>query len=147
MKRYRIFALALAAALSWACVERLDSFDGDLTGITLRFECGDFPESKAKIDSAGVDRLNENLLSSVEYFLYPDNGTGNDAVMHGYLTNVVASTRVYSVPMSDDLVNNVLCPGSSRYFRVYAIANHPRIIPAAATENLSGTLGSYLSQK
>ena len=139
MKRYRIFALALAAALSWACVERLDSFDGDLTGITLRFECGDFPESKAKIDSAGVDRLNENLLSSVEYFLYPDNGTGNDAVMHGYLTNVVASTRVYSVPMSDDLVNNVLCPGSSRYFRVYAIANHPRIIPAAATENLSGT--------
>lgn len=139
MKRYRIFALALAAALSWACVERLDSFDGDLTGITLRFECGDFPESKAKIDSAGVDRLNENLLSSVEYFLYPDNGTGNDAVMHGYLTNVVASTRVYSVPVTDDIVNTVLCPGNSRYFKVYAIANHPRIIPAATTENLSGT--------
>lgn len=147
MKRYRILALALAAALSWACVESLESFDGELTGITLRFECGDYPESKAKIDSAGVVSYNENLLASVEYFLYPDNGTGSDAVMHGYLTDVVASTRVYSVPMTDDLVNSVLCPGSSRYFRVYAIANHPRIIPAAATENLSGTSVAELEAK
>ena len=128
----------------------MDSFEGEHTGITLRFDCGDFPEAKAKIDSAGVTRLNENLLNSVEYFLYPDNGTESDAVVHGYLVNVVASTRVYSVPMSDDLVNQVLCPGSSRYFRVYAIANHPRIIPEVGegqTENLSGTSVAALEAK
>ena len=141
MKRYTvIFALIIAAALSGACVERIIPSDEEmLPGINLRFSLGDFPETKAKIDSAGVTSLNENKLNSVEYFIYPDNGTGNDAVMHGYLSNVVANTRVYSVPVTDDIVNTVLCPGSSRYFKVYAIANHPRIIPEAATENLSHT--------
>ena len=141
MKRYTvIFALIIAAGLSGACVERIIPSDEEmLPGINLRFSLGDFPETKAKIDSAGVTSLNENKLNSVEYFIYPDNGTGNDAVMHGYLSNVVANTRVYSVPVTDDIVNTVLCPGSSRYFKVYAIANHPRIIPEAATENLSHT--------
>ncbi|MCR5325433.1 MAG: hypothetical protein K6E37_01635 [Bacteroidales bacterium] len=141
MKRYTvIFALIIAAALSGACIERIiPSEEEMLPGINLRFSLGDFPESKAKIDSAGVTSLNENKLNSVEYFIYPDNGTGSDAVMHGYLSNVVANTRVYSVPVTDDIVNTVLCPGSSRYFKVYAIANHPRIIPEAATENLSHT--------
>lgn len=146
MKRYRVLALALAAALSWACVE-IEYFDGDLTGITLQFDCGDFPETKAKIDSAGVKKYNENLLSSVEYFLYPDNGTESDAVMHGYLVDVVASTKVYSVPMTDELLNTVLCPGTSRHFQVYAIANHPRIIPQAATEDLSHTSVAELEAK
>lgn len=141
MKRYTvIFALIIAAALSGACIERIiPSEEEMLPGINLRFSLGDFPETKAKIDSAGVTSLNENKLNSVEYFIYPDNGTGSDAVMHGYLSNVVANTRVYSVPVTDDIVNTVLCPGSSRYFKIYAIANHPRIIPEAATENLSHT--------
>ena len=141
MKRYSvIIALAIAATLSVACLERIEPLDGETQpGICLRFSCGDFPETRAKIDSAGVSSLNENLLTSVEYFIYPDNGTGSDAVMHGYLSNVIPDTRVYSVPVTDDIVNTVLCPGSSRYFRVYAIANHPRIIPEAATENLSNT--------
>lgn len=146
MKRYRILALALAAALSWACVE-IEYFDGDLTGITLQFDCGDFPETKAKTDMPGEDPYHENTLSSVEYFLYPDNGTESDAVMHGYLVDVVASTKVYSVPMTDDLLNTVLCPGTSRYFQVYAIANHPRIIPQAATEDLSHTSVAELEEK
>lgn len=125
--------------MSVACTERENPFGEELTGITFYFDCGAYPETKAKIDSAGVGKYNENLLSSVEYFLYPDEGTGNNAVMHGYLVDVIASTKVYSIPMTDDLVNTVLCPGSSRYFKVYAIANHPRIIPQAATEDLSHT--------
>lgn len=139
MRRYR-FIYILAAALSVACAKVTDDPGEGLKGITLQFDCGDFPETKAKIDSAGVSKYNENLLKSVEYFLYPDNdnGTGN-AVLHGYLVDVVASNRVYSIPMTDDLVNTVLCPGSSRYFKVYAIANHPRIVQAAATEDLSNT--------
>ena len=141
MKRYTvIFALIIAAALSGACIERIiPSEEEMLPGINLRFSLGDFPETKAKIDSAGVTSLNENKLNSVEYFIYPDNGTGSDAVMHRYLSNVVENTRVYTVPVTDDIVNTVLCPGSSRYFKIYAIANHPRIIPEAATENLSHT--------
>lgn len=143
MKKYTvIFALAIAAALSGACLERENPSEEAAPGISLSFSLGDFPQTKAKIDSAGVASLNENELNSVEYFIYPDNGTGSDAVLHGYLTNVIADTRVYSVPVTDDFVNTVLCPGSSRYFKIYAIANHPRIVAAAGsggTENLSGT--------
>lgn len=133
--------------MSVSCTERNEPFQQELSGITFTFDCGAFPVTKAKIDSAGVGKYNENVLSSVEYFLYPDEGTGNDAVIHGYLTDVVASTKVYSIPMTDDLVNTVLCPGSSRYFKVYAIANHPRIIPQAATENLIGTSVAELEAK
>lgn len=148
MRRYIHFLIiVLAAAISVTCTEREEPFGENLTGITFCFDCGAYPETKAKIDSAGVGSYNENLLSSVEYFLYPDEGTGNDAVVHGYLVDVVASTKVYSIPMTDDLVNTVLCPGSSRYFKVYAIANHPRIIPQAATEDLSHTSVAELEAK
>ena len=141
MKRYTvILTLAIAAVLSGACIEVVNPSDEMVPGIGLIFDCGSFPETKAKIDSAGVTSLNENVLHSVEYFIYPDNGTGSDAVLHGYLSNVTASTKVYSVPVTDDIVNTVLCPGSSKYFKVYAIANlGHRIIPQAATEDLSHT--------
>lgn len=140
MRRFRtIYIFALAATISLACTKERAVPGQDFTGITFQFDCGSFPETKAKIDSAGVTAYNENLLNSVEYFLYPDNGTGSDAVYHGYLVDVEASTKVYSVPMTDDFVNTVLCPGSSRHFKVYAIANHPRIVQQAATEDLSHT--------
>lgn len=84
MRRYIHFLIiVLAAAISVTCTEREEPFGENLTGITFCFDCGAYPETKAKIDSAGVGSYNENLLSSVEYFLYPDEGTGNDAVVHG----------------------------------------------------------------
>ena len=91
MRRYRnIFILAFAAALSVACAKEKDAPGQDFVGITLQFDCGSFPETKAKIDSAGVAKYNENLLNSVEYFLYPDNGTGNDAVnLYGIFFQIV----------------------------------------------------------
>ena len=139
MRRYSPILFLAFATMSVACTDRMYPEDDIPAGISFYFDCGGFPETKAKIDSAGVARFNENVLSSVEYFIYPDEGTGSDAIMHGYLVDVVASSRVYSIPVDDDFVNRTLCPGSSRYFKVYAIANHPRIIPQADPENLSHT--------
>lgn len=109
-------------------------------GLSLVFSCDDDFLVKSE-DRAGVDALNENLLSSVEFFMYPIGGTDNDAVLHGYLTGV-RKDAPYSVSVTEDILNSRLCPNNARYFCLYAIANHSRIIPAVAQgefENLSGT--------
>lgn len=109
-------------------------------GLSLVFSCDDDFLVKSE-DRAGVDNLNENLLSSVEFFMYPIGGTDNDAVLHGYLTGV-RKDAPYAVSVTEDILNSRLCPNNARYFCLYAIANHSRIIPAVAQgefENLSGT--------
>ena len=47
-------------------------------GLSLVFSCDDDFLVKSE-DKAGVDTLNENLLSSVEFFMYPIGGTDSDA--------------------------------------------------------------------
>lgn len=133
---FSIFAVVILTAAFQACSREEVLYEGEAEGITFRFSCGEQFEVKGKTEQPGVESLHENVLSSVEYFIYPDGGTGSDAIFHGYLTGVVPVQGVYTVPMTDDIVNNVLCPGSSRYFQVYAIANHDRIISGT---DLSGT--------
>ncbi len=133
---FSIFAIVVLTAAFQACSREEVLYEGEAEGITFRFSCGEQFEVKGKTEQPGVESLHENVLSSVEYFIYPDGGTGSDAIFHGYLTGVVPVQGVYTVPMTDDIVNNVLCPGSSRYFQVYAIANHDRIISGT---DLSGT--------
>lgn len=109
-------------------------------GISFVFSCDDDFLVKAPKDSAGVNALNENLLSSVEYFLYPVGGTSSNAVLHGYLTSV-RKDAPYSLAVTDDDLNR-LCPNNAKTFCVYAIANHSRIVAKPAPgedEDLSGT--------
>lgn len=146
MKIFRkiLIIVALVAPLQ-ACSLKEDMPQESLPGLSFRFFTGDGFEVKSDPgyeDKNGEDPWNENLLSSVEYFLYQDGKTNQDAVFHGYLENVTRRAP-YTVALTDVDVRNVLCPGSSRYFEVYAIANYSRrIVPAAApgnSENLAGT--------
>ena len=140
-----IMAMAAILAAFSACSLKEDPIDGgDADGVSLRFFTEENFATKADpgyVDKDGETAWNENLLASVEYFLYPDGKTNEDAVIHGYLVNVRTQTA-YSVPMTEEIVKGVLCPNNAKYFQVYAIANHARIVPAVAaggTENLSGT--------
>ena len=47
------------AAMSVACTDRMYPEDDIPAGISFYFDCGGFPETKAKIDSAGVARFND----------------------------------------------------------------------------------------
>ncbi|MBO4605126.1 MAG: hypothetical protein J5667_01120 [Bacteroidales bacterium] len=145
MKLFRkILMIAALAAPLQACSIKEELPQEELPGITLRFFTGDGFDVKS--DSGyepknGEDVWNENILSSVEYFLYQDGKTDQDAVFHGYLQNVTRRAP-YSIPMTDLDVRNILCPGNARYFEVYAIANYSRIVPAATpgnSEDLTGT--------
>ena len=136
-----IIAAVLAATVP-ACSLKEDlpwRTDG-MEGIVLLFSPNDAIAVKATVDSAGVASLNENKLVSIEYFLYPTGKTNQDALIHGFINNPVALTP-YQISIDDDSVGE-LCPGSSKYFVVYAIANYNRIIPAPQgndSEDLSGT--------
>ena len=140
MKLFRYILLFAAAAAVWACSlkEEMPVDVDEVPGISLSF----FTQEDFAVKSddgytpmPGEDPLKENLLASVEYFLYPDGKTNQDAVIHGYLTDVRAKAP-YSVPMTDVTVTEVLCPNNAKYFYIYAIANHDRI---KNTEDLSGT--------
>ena len=135
-----IMVLAVVLAAFQACSLKENPFGSEeVEGLSLTFFTEEEFAVKADTgyeDKAGEDPWNENLLASVEYFIYQDGGTGRNALVHGYLTNV-RTNAPYSVPMTDDIVN-ALCPGNSKYFQVYAIANHERIV-AADAENLDNT--------
>ena len=145
MKKYRVFLmLAVVAAALQACSLK-EELPQAVDGFGLSFSTGngfDVKTDPGFTEKAGEDPWNENELKSVEYFLYRDGKTGEDAVLHGYLTNVQPNTQ-YPVLMTDLIVNNVLCPNGAKYFEVYAIANYnSRIVPAAAPgddEDLTGT--------
>lgn len=146
MNRMPIAKLILAAAMLasvFSCSVKVDPtavLPVDEDGISLVFSCDDDFLVKSE-DRDGVDALNENLLTSVEYFLYPVGGTDNDAVLHGYLTSV-RKDAPYSLAVTDDVLSARLCPNNAKYFCVYAIANHSRIVAQPASgqeEDLSGT--------
>jgi len=113
--------------------------DEEGEGIVLRFFSDEsLVVTKATTPKDGVDALNENVLSSVEYFIYSNAQKNGNAVLHGYLTNVRQNAPV-SIPMTIETVNSTLCPNGATNFWVYAIANHPRIVAAGDPEDLSGT--------
>ena len=141
--RLTVLLASLMAAFA-ACSVKEDPWVAENAlpdGIHLRFYCDELVQTKATKDSAGVSQLNENLLASVEFFLYPEGQTNQDAVYTDYLTNVDPA-KWNTIPMTEVFVNQVLCPNSAKTFRVYAIANHPRLVadvPEGQNKNLSGT--------
>lgn len=147
---FSIFSMAAAMILATvpACSVKEDIYaEEEGEGIVLRFFSDEsLVVTKSKTQKDGVDALNENVLASVEYFLYSNANKNGDAVIHGYLENVRQNAPI-SVPMTSDLVNYTLCPNNATNFWVYAIANHHRIVAAGDPEDLSGTDVATISAK
>ena len=139
---------AIIIATVPACSLKEDfSQEEELEGLVLRFYSDQsILTTKGTTQKDGVEALNENTLKSVEYFLYSDANKNGNAVIHGYLENVRQNAPV-SVPMTSDIVNDTLCPNNATQFWVYAIANHPRIVPVADPEVLTGTDVATLAAK
>jgi len=132
-------AAAMILATVPACSIKEDLTPDTGEGVVLRFFSDEsMVVTKAKTQKEGVDALNENVLSSVEYFIYSNAQKNGNAVLHGYLENVRQNAPV-SIPMTIETVNSVLCPNGATNFWVYAIANRSRIVAEGDPENLSGT--------
>lgn len=125
--------------LAAASCQRQEVYNDEVKdGIRLSFVCSD-PVTKAVTEKPGEDAFNENILSTVDFFLYPEGGLGSNAIFHEQLTNV-DPTIFYDIPLTDVFVNYTLCPRPHSKFYVYAIANYP-----GSLDNLSNTSVESLS--
>jgi len=82
-KRFHILLLATLFCFTGCFPEVGPSLVGESgMGIALTIRCDDSPKTKA--DSLGVDRFNENLIKSVDFFFYPGSNPNpdNDAAYH-----------------------------------------------------------------
>ncbi len=137
MMKYRTILLWGILLLAAASCQRQEISDDEVKdGIRLSFICSD-PVTKAEMP--GEDAFNENILSTVDFFLYPEGGLGSNAIFHDQLTDVNPS-EFYDIPLTDVFVNYTLCPRPHTKFYVYAIANYP-----GSLENLSNTSVESLS--
>ena len=75
----------------------------------------------------GESSLRENVMETVDFFLYPEGKTDQNAVYHERLSNVLPSTW-NTISLSTAFVTGVLCPNKAKTFRVYAIANYTSAI-------------------
>ena len=143
MKKFRsILALALFFVMPLSCLQEngIRTEDPDGEGIVLDIRCLD-PQTRAGINGErdGESDWNENLLSTLDVFFYPEGKTGQDAVLHKRFTpgeaDGDASVTTYT---TDDFVSGTLAPGTNTSFWVYVVANYPGTL-VADEANLSGT--------
>lgn len=117
--------MALAVLLASVSCQREPGFAGtpelEGGGIVLSFVCTD-PNTKTTM--SGDDDYNENKLTTIDYFLYPDGQTSSNAYLRGRVTmngrtsyNVLVNTSQLSALFSGSAVHNK-CD-------VFAIANYP----------------------
>lgn len=143
MKKFRsILALALFFVMPLSCLQEsgIRTEDPDGEGIVLDIRCLD-PQTRAGMNGErdGESDWNENLLSTLDVFFYPEGKTGQDAVLHKRFTpgeaDGDASVTTYT---TDEFVSGTLAPGTNTSFWVYVVANYPGTLVADET-NLSGT--------
>ena len=143
MKKFRsILALALFFVMPLSCLQEngIRTEDPDGEGIVLDIRCLD-PQTRAGMNGErdGESDWNENLLSTLDVFFYPEGKTGQDAVLHKRFTpgeaDGDASVTTYT---TDEFVSGTLAPGTNTSFWVYVVANYPGTL-VADENNLSGT--------
>ena len=99
-------------------------FDGESSsadGIRLEFVCN---RQETKATKPGDDDYNENTLTTIDYFLYPEGEMGSDAYIKGRV-NLQGRTS-YNVLVNTSQLSHLFsgaAPGSK--CDVYAIANYP----------------------
>ena len=139
MRRLSYLLLLPLLALS-ACSKEPASGDGQF--IELRLSTGGDMQTRAGADGIrdGEDAYNENLISWVEFFFYPDGATEADATWHFRYESGKRRSDVVRIEMSSEQVNSVIFPSAPRDVRtctVVAFVNYPGTL--AADGNLAGT--------
>lgn len=129
--------------LPLSCVKEAegDSYDGPY--IQLDVFCNDPLESKAGADGVrdGIDRYNENLIGTVDFFFWPAGAEDRDATFHVKRTSGNRRSDVFRIELTSEDINNRIFPSypsDIRQAKVMAVANYPgTLVPDE--NDLSGT--------
>ena len=128
---YIYYYIALAVMLAIPSCKEVPEFLGtpelEGGGVVLTFVCND---PQTKVTQNGDDDYNENTLTTIDYFLYPEGQTGSNAYLQGRVTmsgrtsyNVLVNTSQLSALFSGAAAGN--------HCDVFAIANYPGTITGA----------------
>ena len=126
MKRriYHYLAILLFICFSVSsCTEMEMKPFGDSMYIELKVSCVNLNETRATM--AGVDALNENKIESLHYFLYPTNGTNQNAVLAGKIGANKLNGTTIKIPLNEGILNEELIPYPNTSCEVFLIANLP----------------------
>lgn len=127
----RIFAAALPVL---GCTDVKESAQRDYS-IRLEVSADDVTITKAT--QPGDDALNENLIRTVDYFLYPKGATGSNAVLAGHIAPNAKSTT--SIEADLELTTfNTLFPADGSKCDVFVIANLPEGTTIPTTTTIAG---------
>lgn len=111
----------------YSCGKETAEWDGPVVEITLLTD--DLLETKAGSDGTaiGIDSYNENLISSVDFFFYPDGNTNADASYHVKKEINKLRSTVIRLELTSEQVNTLIFPsaGNIRQATVLAVANWP----------------------
>jgi len=132
MLRRLSYRLLLPLLLLFSCTKEEDGgWDGPVIEITLN--TGDGLETRAGADGTkeGVDRYNENLISWVDFFIYPGGDTDSDATFHYRHESGKRRSDVVRIELTSDQVNTIIFPSSPediRTAKVFAVVNYPDLL-------------------
>ncbi len=141
---YILSSVLLLAAVSCSqeIVPELPVEEG---GITLTLH-NMVPQTKTQ---PGVEDLNENLIETIHYFLYPKDGTDQNTekepAKEGVLTGLSSQVdHTFRINVSEDLLKNTLFKYPYNDCDVYVIVNLPDGVLATASDHKLSTLRSMV---
>ncbi|MBO4340630.1 MAG: hypothetical protein J5835_04295 [Bacteroidales bacterium] len=141
-----ILPLICGAIAAVSCARETVDVPEEGEGIVLDFFCTRNHISKGGMNGTrdSETEWNENLISTLDIFYYPDEGLDSDCVLHKRFTpNESDGDATVTTYTTDDFISGTLIPGANTSFWVYAIANYPGVI--VSNENdLSSTSYSDL---
>lgn len=121
MKRIFIYLALLTIGLSFSsCTEEIDTPRSDAGALTITLKSSDLQTKTME----GVQSLNENLIQTIHYFLYPNGGTGSNAVLAGSVNTNKQITESFTIPLDDNILNQ-LFPYPQTQCQVFLIVNLP----------------------
>ena len=121
MKRIFIYLALLTIGLSFSsCTEEIDTPVSDAGALTITLKSSELQTKTME----GVQELNENLIQTIHYFLYPNGGTGSNAVLAGSVNTNKQITESFTIPLDDNILNQ-LFPYPQTQCQVFLIVNLP----------------------
>ena len=127
--KFRLSYLLLPLVLLLSCnKEEGSEWDGPV--IELHLFTGESLQTRVGTEGfkEGVDKYNENLISWVDFFIYPGGDTDSDAAFHYRHVSGKRRSDVVRIELTSEQVNTLIFPSQPDDIRtatVFAVVNYP----------------------
>lgn len=125
---YFIFSIAFAALAFVSCESdgTADPEQDQASSIAVSVSCSDMTRAGDTIN--GETEFNENLLTTLDIFFYPENMSDDNAVLHDHLdlNDNTQGSHSFKYPLTIEQKEILFGTGNNGKCKVYVIANGPQ---------------------